>query len=48
VTNLQPFLAALFAVVLLSEELTWLQVAGGLTIGLALVLARRRPALESA
>jgi drug/metabolite transporter (DMT)-like permease len=48
VTNLQPFLAAVFAVVLLSEELTWLQVAGGLTIGLALVLARRRPALESA
>ena len=48
VTNLQPFLAALFAVVLLSEELTWLQVAGGLTIGLALVLARRRPALVSA
>ena len=33
VTNLQPFLAALFAVVLLSEELTWLQVAGGMTIG---------------
>ena len=47
-TNLQPFLAALFAVVLLSEELTWLQVAGGLAIGLALLLARRRPALESA
>jgi drug/metabolite transporter (DMT)-like permease len=47
VTNLQPFLAALFAVVLLSEELTWLQVAGGVTIGLALVLARRRPAAES-
>jgi drug/metabolite transporter (DMT)-like permease len=48
VTNLQPFLAALFAVVLLSEELTWLQIVGGLTIGLALLLARRRPALESA
>ena len=48
VTNLQPFLAALFAVVLLSEELTWLQVAGGVAIGLALLLARRRPALESA
>ena len=48
VTNLQPFLAALFAVVLLSEELTWLQVAGGLAIGVALLLARRRPALESA
>jgi drug/metabolite transporter (DMT)-like permease len=48
VTNLQPFLAALFAVALLSEELTLLQVAGGVTIGVALVLARRRPALESA
>jgi drug/metabolite transporter (DMT)-like permease len=48
VTNLQPFLAALFAVVLLSEELTWLQIAGGLTIGFALLLARRRPRLESA
>ena len=33
VTNLQPFLATLFAVVLLSEELTWLQVAGGVTMG---------------
>ncbi|HEV3478917.1 MAG TPA: DMT family transporter [Gaiellaceae bacterium] len=48
VTNLQPFLAALFAVALLSEELTWLQVAGGVAIGIALVVARRRPALESA
>jgi drug/metabolite transporter (DMT)-like permease len=48
VTNLQPFLAAIFAVALLSEELTWLQIAGGVAIGVALVLARRRPALESA
>lgn len=48
VTNLQPFLAALFAVALLSEDLGLLQVAGGVAIGLALVLARRRPALESA
>lgn len=48
VTNLQPFLAALFAVALLSEELTWLQVAGGIAIGVALLLARRRPAMESA
>jgi drug/metabolite transporter (DMT)-like permease len=47
VTNLQPFLAALFAVVLLAEELSWLQIAGGVAIGLALLLARRRPALES-
>ncbi len=48
VTNLQPFLAALFAVALLAEELTWLQVAGGVAIGVALLLARRRPALEPA
>lgn len=48
VTNLQPFLAALFAVALLSEELTWLQITGGIAIGVALLLARRRPALESA
>jgi drug/metabolite transporter (DMT)-like permease len=48
VTNLQPFLAALFAVLLLSEELTPLQVAGGVAIGVALLLARRRPALEPA
>jgi drug/metabolite transporter (DMT)-like permease len=48
VTNLQPFLAALFAVALLSEELSWLQIVGGVAIGLALLLARRRPTLESA
>jgi drug/metabolite transporter (DMT)-like permease len=48
VTNLQPFLAAVFAVALLSEDLTWLQIAGGIAIGVALLLARRRPALESA
>jgi drug/metabolite transporter (DMT)-like permease len=46
VTNLQPFLAALFAVALLGEDLTWLQVAGGLAIGAALVIARRRPQPE--
>jgi drug/metabolite transporter (DMT)-like permease len=48
VTNLQPFLAALFAVALLSEELTWLQVAGGVAIGVALLLARRRRVPEPA
>ena len=47
VTNLQPFLAALFAVALLDEELTWLQVAGGVAIGVSLFLARlRRPTPE--
>ena len=38
--NIQPFIAALFAVVLLSEPLSWLQVAGGVAIGVALVLSR--------
>lgn len=42
VTNLQPFLAAVFAVALLGEDLTLLQIVGGLAIGAALVLARRR------
>ncbi|HET9324283.1 MAG TPA: DMT family transporter [Gaiellaceae bacterium] len=46
-TNLQPFLAALFAVVLLSEELTWVQVVGGVAIGAALLIARRRPMPET-
>jgi LPXTG-motif cell wall-anchored protein len=40
--NLQPFVAAVFAVVLLSETMTWLQVLGGVLIGLGIVLARRR------
>jgi drug/metabolite transporter (DMT)-like permease len=41
-TNLQPFLAALFAVVLLSETLSVAQVAGGLLIAAGILLARRR------
>ena len=40
--NLQPFVAAVFALVLLSEEMTVVQVAGGAAIGAAIVLARRR------
>jgi drug/metabolite transporter (DMT)-like permease len=48
VANLQPFLAALFAVVLLSETMTVVQVLGGVTIAVSLVLARRRPAVEPA
>jgi drug/metabolite transporter (DMT)-like permease len=47
-TNLQPFLAALFAVVLLSEDLTVPQIIGGIAIGAALLLARRRPTVEPA
>ena len=41
-TNLQPFLAAVLAVAILSEELTRVQIAGGALIGLGIVVARRR------
>lgn len=40
--NLQPFVAAVLAVVLLSEPLAALQVAGGALIALGILLARRR------
>ena len=39
--NLQPFLAAIVALVLLSEELTMLQVAGGFAIAAGIVFSRR-------
>lgn len=39
--NLQPFLGAVFALVVLSEQLGALQAAGGLVIGAGIVLARR-------
>jgi len=42
VTNLQPFLAAVFALVILSEAMTAVQIVGGIAIGLGIVLARRR------
>jgi len=46
--NLQPFVAALLAVVLLSEPLSVLQIAGGVLIGLGILVARRRtPAPQS-
>jgi drug/metabolite transporter (DMT)-like permease len=45
--NLQPFLAALIALLLLSETITTVQVVGGLAIGGGIVLASRRgPAPE--
>jgi drug/metabolite transporter (DMT)-like permease len=48
-TNLQPFLAAIFALVILSESMTIVQVAGGILIGLGITLARRRrPLMEPA
>jgi len=40
--NLQPFLAALFAVVLLGETIDTIQVVGGLLIGVGILAARRR------
>lgn len=42
IANLQPFVAALFALVLLAERMTALQVAGGVLIGGGILLARRR------
>jgi drug/metabolite transporter (DMT)-like permease len=44
--NLQPFLGAFFALVILSEEMGRLQIAGGLVIGAGILLARniRTPA----
>jgi len=41
-TNLQPFVAAVLAVVLLSEPLSWLQIAGGILIALGILVVRRR------
>src|SRR5918992_1396696 len=40
--NLQPFVAAVLAVILLSEPLDWLQVAGGVLIALGILAVRRR------
>jgi drug/metabolite transporter (DMT)-like permease len=40
--NIQPFVAVLFAVVLLSESLTVVQILGGVTIGLGVALVWRR------
>jgi drug/metabolite transporter (DMT)-like permease len=42
VANLQPFVAAIFALVLLSERMTLLQVLGGVLIGGGILTARRR------
>ena len=39
-TNLQPFLGAIFALVILSESMTRLQVVGGLLIAAGIVLSR--------
>jgi drug/metabolite transporter (DMT)-like permease len=39
--NVQPFVAAVFAFLILSERLHWLQVVGGVTILAGIVLERR-------
>jgi drug/metabolite transporter (DMT)-like permease len=46
--NLQPFLGALFALLILSEQMTALQVVGGLAIAGGIALSRRRPAIPAA
>jgi drug/metabolite transporter (DMT)-like permease len=42
--NLQPFVAAVLAVILLSEPLGTLQILGGVLIGAGILVARRRAA----
>jgi drug/metabolite transporter (DMT)-like permease len=48
--NAQPFVAAIFAALILSEHLHWLQIVGGVAILLGIVLERRwrRPPEEAA
>jgi drug/metabolite transporter (DMT)-like permease len=41
-TNLQPFLGAVFALLILSESMTTLQIAGGLLIATGIILSSRR------
>ena len=43
--NLQPFLGAIFALLILSESITRLQVVGGLLIAAGIILSRHEPAL---
>lgn len=47
-TNLQPFAAALFAVVLLGERINVVQVVGGLLIAAGILAARRRTSVPQA
>jgi drug/metabolite transporter (DMT)-like permease len=42
--NLQPFLAAIIALVLLSEPITTVQIIGGVAIAGGIALSPRRPA----
>lgn len=43
--NTQPFVAAVFALLLLSERMTWPQVAGGVLIGAGILISRRKPSV---
>ena len=45
--NLQPFVAAVFAVILLDERITAMQIAGGALIAAGILLARRRVRSEA-
>ena len=47
VANLQPFVAAVFAVILLDEHITAVQIAGGALIAAGILLARRRVRSEA-
>ncbi|MDQ3874985.1 MAG: DMT family transporter [Actinomycetota bacterium] len=40
--NVQPFIAVIFAVLILSERLTVIQLAGGVAVGVAVLLSRPR------
>ena len=42
--NLQPFLAAIIALVLLSEPITTVQIIGGVAIAAGIAISPRRPA----
>jgi drug/metabolite transporter (DMT)-like permease len=45
--NLQPFLGAAIAVLVLSESMEWVQIVGGIVIGVAILIARQpRPPAE--
>jgi drug/metabolite transporter (DMT)-like permease len=46
--NTQPFFAAVFALLLLSESMTALQVGGGIAVGLGILLSRRRALSQGA
>jgi drug/metabolite transporter (DMT)-like permease len=46
--NVQPFVAAVFALLILSEHPSRLQIAGGPAIAAGILLSRRRSAVAAA